>query len=74
MQRAGHKPIGWVENNKFARISYQAIHDTQGEWTADDITTVTNESSRNRTYRRYLWRISVPGFLGCWKASRFQRY
>ena len=43
LERAGHIPVGWVEIDKFARQSYQAIHDTTGEWTAEDITKVTDE-------------------------------
>jgi DNA (cytosine-5)-methyltransferase 1 len=46
MEQAGHKCIGYVEIDKFARKSYEAIHDTEGEWTAHDITTVTDESIR----------------------------
>lgn len=40
LEQAGHICVGYVELDKFARKSYQAIHDTQGEWTAHDITTV----------------------------------
>jgi DNA (cytosine-5)-methyltransferase 1 len=46
MEQAGHKCIGYVEWDKFARKSYEAIHDMKGEWTAHDITTVTDESIR----------------------------
>lgn len=40
LEQAGHICVGYVELDKFARKSYQAIHDTQGEWTAHDIRTV----------------------------------
>ena len=40
MEQAGHECIGYVEWDKFARLSYQEIHNTKGEWTAHDITTV----------------------------------
>lgn len=40
MEQAGHTCVGYVEWDKFARLSYQAIHNTKGEWTAHDITTV----------------------------------
>lgn len=43
MERAGHECVGYVEIDKFARKSYQAIHDTEGEWTREDITKVTDE-------------------------------
>ena len=46
LQRAGHEPVGWVEINKFARQSYQAMYDTTGEWTATDINKVTDEEWR----------------------------
>ena len=40
MEKHGHKCVGWCEKDKFAQKSYRAIHDTEGEWFADDITTV----------------------------------
>lgn len=43
METAGHKCIGWVEWDKHARKSYEAIHETEGEWTAHDITTVSDD-------------------------------
>lgn len=43
LQRAGHTPVGYVEIDKFARQSYQAMYDTTGEWTATDINKVTDE-------------------------------
>lgn len=46
MEKAGHKCIGYVEWDKYARKSYEAIHDTKGEWTAHDITTVTDDAIR----------------------------
>lgn len=38
MEQAGHKCLGYVEWNEFARKSYEAIHNTKGEWTWNDIT------------------------------------
>ena len=46
MERAGHKCIGFCEIDKYARASYQAIHDTEGEIDFKDITEVTNEEFR----------------------------
>lgn len=43
MEAAGHKCIGYCEIDKFARASYEAIHDTKGEIVLHDITTVSNE-------------------------------
>lgn len=46
MESAGHTCVGYVEIDKFARKSYQAIHDTRREWTAHDITSVTDDDIR----------------------------
>lgn len=46
MERAGHKCVGYCEIDKFARLSYQEIHDTKGEIDFNDITEVTNEEFR----------------------------
>ena len=37
MEQAGHKCVGWIEWDKFARQSYQAMYDTEGEYNAKDI-------------------------------------
>nr|WP_096466014.1 DNA cytosine methyltransferase [Aneurinibacillus soli] len=46
MEMAGHSCVGYVEIDKFARKSYEAIHDTEGEWTAHDITSVSDDDLR----------------------------
>ncbi|MBC1913107.1 DNA (cytosine-5-)-methyltransferase [Listeria booriae] len=46
LEQAGHECVGYVEIDKFARKSYEAIHDTKGEWTAHDITQVTDAQWR----------------------------
>ncbi|HHQ2455106.1 TPA: DNA cytosine methyltransferase [Bacillus pacificus] len=46
MEQAGHKCLGYVEIDKFARKSYETIHNVKGEWTAHDITTVTDDDLR----------------------------
>lgn len=38
LEWAGHKCIGYCEYDKFARASYEAMHDTKGEWKAYDVT------------------------------------
>ena len=43
LESVGFEAFGWVEWDKFARQSYEAIHVTEGEWTRTDITDVTNE-------------------------------
>ena len=47
MESAGHECIGFCEIDKFARASYKAIHDTEGEIELHDITEVTDEEIRN---------------------------
>lgn len=46
MERAGHECIGFCEIDQFARKSYKAIHNTEGELEFHDITGVTDESVR----------------------------
>ena len=46
MESVGHECVGFCEIDKFARASYQAIHDTKGELELHDITTVSDEFIR----------------------------
>lgn len=46
MERAGHKCVGYCEIDKYARSSYHAIHNTEGEIDFKDITEVTDEQFR----------------------------
>ena len=46
MESAGHECIGFCEIDKFARASYKAIHNTEGEIELHDITTVSDELIR----------------------------
>lgn len=46
LERAGHECVGYVEWDKYARKSYEAIHNTEGEWTRNDITSVTDNEWR----------------------------
>ena len=43
LEGAGHKCIGYCEYDKFARASYEAMYDTEGEWKAEDVTKLTPE-------------------------------
>lgn len=43
MEQAGHKCVGWIEWDKFARQSYQAMYNTEGEWNAKDIQQVRGD-------------------------------
>lgn len=47
MEQAGHECVGFCEIDKFARKSYKAIHDTEGEVEMHDITTVSDEFIRS---------------------------
>lgn len=46
MESAGHECVGFCEIDKYARASYKAIHNTEGEIELHDITRVTDESIR----------------------------
>ena len=46
MERAGHKCVGFCEIDKFARLSYKAMHSTESEIEYHDINEVTNEEFR----------------------------
>lgn len=46
MENAGHECVAFCEIDKFARASYKAIHNTEGEIELHDITTVTDDEIR----------------------------
>jgi len=37
MEMAGHECVGYIENDKYARKSYEEVYDTDGEWSAWDV-------------------------------------
>jgi len=43
LEQAGHKCVGYVEKDKFARKSYEVIYDVENEWSANDIREVEPE-------------------------------
>ncbi|EAW7188400.1 DNA (cytosine-5-)-methyltransferase [Listeria monocytogenes] len=47
MEAAGHKCVGYVEIDKYARISYNAIHQTEGEFKGHDITSISDDLIRS---------------------------
>ncbi|EAD6247426.1 DNA cytosine methyltransferase [Listeria monocytogenes] len=47
MESAGHECVGFVEIDKYARKSYKAIHETEGEFEGHDITTITDDTVRS---------------------------
>lgn len=46
LENNGHKCLAFAEIDKFAKQSYRAIYDTDGEEDLDDITTITDEHFR----------------------------
>lgn len=46
MESAGHECVGFCEIDKFARKSYKAIHNTEGEREYHDITAISDEEWR----------------------------
>ncbi|QPC20282.1 DNA cytosine methyltransferase [Lacticaseibacillus paracasei subsp. tolerans] len=56
LEMAGNECVGFVEIDKFARQSYQAIYDTEGEWTAHDIRTVR----ASELPRADIWTFGFP--------------
>ena len=47
MESAGHECVAFCEIEKFARASYKAIHNTEGEIELHDITQVTDDEIKN---------------------------
>lgn len=47
MEAAGHKCVGFVEIDKYARTSYTAIHQTEGEFEGHDITIISDDVIRS---------------------------
>ncbi|MBC9787202.1 DNA cytosine methyltransferase [Carnobacterium maltaromaticum] len=56
LEMAGHKCVGFVEWDKFARQSYQAIFETEGEYTEHDIRAVR----ANELPRANIWCFGFP--------------
>ena len=52
LEKAGHQCIGYIEWDKFARQSYEAIYDTDGEFTAHDIQEVKGERNDKLSHRK----------------------
>lgn len=43
LERNDFECVGWVEVDKFKQQAYRTVHDTEGEWHKDDITTIRPE-------------------------------
>lgn len=56
LERAGMECVGYVEIDKYARLSYEAMYDTTGEWTAYDVTKLTPDEIP----RADLWCFGFP--------------
>ena len=44
LELAGHECVGWVEWDKYARKSYEALYDVEGVWNASDIRAIKTGS------------------------------
>lgn len=56
MELAGHECVGYIEFDKFARKSYEAIHETAGEFTAWDI----NDVNADEVPEADVWCFGFP--------------
>ena len=56
LEDAGMSCVGFVEQDKFARRSYSAIFQPEGEWSADDIRTVDARSMP----QAHVWTFGFP--------------
>lgn len=56
LEKAGHECVGFCEWDKYARQSYKAIHNTEGEWENHDIRTAT----ASELPRADLWCFGFP--------------
>src|SRR5699024_6480584 len=54
MEMNGHECVAFCEIDKYARQSYKAIYDTEGEEEWHDITTVSDD-----TFRRFRGRVDI---------------
>lgn len=74
LENAGHTCVGYIEIDKFARQSYEAIYDTRGEFTAYDIQKVQGgelPSAKIWTFGSPCQDISIAGKgLGIVKGKR----
>lgn len=60
LEKAGHKCVGYVEIDEFARKSYQAIYDTKGEYTEHDIRKIDT----TKLPKADIWTFGFPCFTG----------
>ena len=55
MEKNGHECLAFCEVDKYARQSYKAIFDTEGENEYHDITKITDEQLENMRTRKFDW-------------------
>lgn len=58
LEQAGHKCVGFCEFDKYARMAYKAMYDTEGEWENHDVRTVKPYDVPNAD----LWSFGFPCF------------
>lgn len=56
LEKAGHKCVGYIEKDTNARKSYEAIFQTENEWTSEDITKV----NPNEIPKAEIWCFGFP--------------
>lgn len=56
LEQAGHKCVGFCEFDKYARASYKAMYNTEGEWENHDVRTVKPYDVPNAE----LWSFGFP--------------
>lgn len=62
MEQAGHECVGYVEIDKFARQSYQAIFNTEGEWVKYNVRHVSDKLIRKLRRKRGPIHVITAGF------------
>ncbi|MCT3348909.1 DNA (cytosine-5-)-methyltransferase [Lactobacillus hominis] len=56
LEKSGHECVGYVEWDKYARMSYQAMYNTEGEYNGNDIKEVKGEELPDAT----IWTFGSP--------------
>lgn len=56
LEQAGHKCVGFCEFDKYARTTYKAMYNTEGEWESHDVRTVRPYDVPNAD----LWSFGFP--------------
>jgi len=69
LENTGMECVGYVERDKFARLSYEALFQTKGEWSVNDIQTVEPGSmpkAEGRHLDARIRRLTPENAVGSW--------